>query len=220
VTPVPAGVDVTRAAGLPTGALTAYQTIAPYVTEGQHGPRVFINGGGGGVGCFAVQIAKILGCHVTVSCSTAKADFCRGLGADDIVDYKAASVVQYLRAKGPVFDLCLDNVGNSPADLFSAGNDYLRPGSRYLFVGGKTSLASVSNILKSIVLPAALGGSKNKFTTVFTQDSKDDLAQLVQWLAEGKLQVPVDSTFAFADAKAGMQYVKAGSATGKVLVTL
>lgn len=103
--------DFAQAAGLPTAALTAYQTIAPYVKPGD---KIFVNGGSGGVGTLDIQVAKILGCHVTVSCSTAKVALCEDLGADEVIDYKITDVVQTLRKKGRQFSLIVDNVGNSP----------------------------------------------------------------------------------------------------------
>ncbi|TQS32858.1 hypothetical protein Golomagni_06814, partial [Golovinomyces magnicellulatus] len=106
--------DLAAAAGIVTVGLTAYQTIHPYVKAGD---KIFINGGSGGVGTVSIQIAKLLGCHVTVSCSTPKVQLCKDLGADEIIDYKKTDVLTALQEGGQRFALVVDNVGSSPANL-------------------------------------------------------------------------------------------------------
>ncbi|KAK1985027.1 zinc-binding dehydrogenase [Colletotrichum cereale] len=204
-----------RAAAVGTAALTAYQTIAPYVKAGD---EVFINGGSGGTGTFGIQIAKALGCRVTVSCSTPKADLCRSLGADDVIDYRAADVVAALRARGRVFRLAVDNVGNAPPNLYKAADDFLLPDGHFKFVGGAVSLAQARSLVPSLLLPAFLGGARHKFEAFMTKNSHDDLAQIAAWMAEGKVRVVVDSTFDFEDAGKAYEKLKEGSAAGKIIV--
>lgn len=209
--------DLVDAAGIPTAGLTAYQSIAPYVQEGR-GDCVFINGGSGGVGTLSVQIAKILGCHVTVTCSTAKVDLVKELGADEIIDYKTTNVIDRLTKDGRKFHLIVDNVGNSPADLFSASNSYLDDGCPYVFVGGKMSFASVKNLLMARLLPRLLGGVNGRLVTYLTKDKQEDLELLSRWVAEGRLRVLIDKVFGFDEAKTAIQYVKKGSCSGKTVV--
>ena len=85
VVTVPSGMDLIDAASIPVAGLTAYQSIIPHVKPGS---RVFLNGGSGGVGVFAIQIAKAVDCHVTTSCSTTNVELCKSLGADEVIDYK------------------------------------------------------------------------------------------------------------------------------------
>ena len=207
--------DLAQAAGLPTAALTAYQSIKPYVEPGD---KIFVNGGSGGVGTLCIQVAKILGCHVTVSCSTGKVSLCRELGADDIIDYKTTDVVKELARKGRTFSLIVDNVGNNPSNLFSASNDYLKEGRPYVFVGGKVSFATVKNLFLARTLPKFMGGASGQFVTFMTKDTHEDLETVAGYLAQGKLCVIVDKVFEFDQAKAAMQYVKEGSSSGKVIV--
>ena len=216
--------SVTEAAGLPTVGLTAYQTIAPHVHP-DRGDRVLINGGSGGVGTMCIQVAKLLGCHVTVTCSTAKVELCRDLGADKIIDYKEGKVVESLtresqEGQGRPYHLIVDNVGNAPADLFSSSNDYLSPGRPYIFVGGNISFATVKNLVFAATIPAFLGGVKGSFRTFITKDSQQDLDALAKWFEEGKIRVIVDKVFPFEEAKVAMQYVKQGSSRGKVVVKM
>ncbi|KAK1967162.1 zinc-binding dehydrogenase [Colletotrichum sublineola] len=210
-----ADADLEKAGAVGTAGLTAYQTIAPYVKAGD---EVFINGGSGGTGTFGIQIAKALGCRVTVSCSTAKAELCRSLGADDIIDYRAADVVAALRARGRVFALVVDNVGNAPPNLYKAADDFLRPDGRFKFVGGAFSLAQARSLVPSLLLPGFLGGAKHKFEAFMTKNSHDDLAQIAAWMAEGKVRTVVDSTFEFEDAVKAYEKLKEGSAAGKIVV--
>ncbi|KZL86281.1 zinc-binding dehydrogenase [Colletotrichum incanum] len=215
VAAVPGAVDLEQAGAVGTAALTAYQTIVPYVKAGD---KVFINGGSGGTGTFGIQIAKAVGCHVTVSCSTAKAELCKSLGADDIIDYKTTDVVDALRAQGKVFALVVDNVGNSPPNLYKASDDFLFPQGHFKFVGGAISFAQVKSLVPSMVLPGFLGGAKHKFEAFLTKNSHEDLAQIAAWMAEGKVKTVVDSTFEFEDVVKAYEKLKEGSAAGKIVV--
>ncbi|KAJ6069750.1 hypothetical protein N7499_011637 [Penicillium canescens] len=95
---LPEGVEVDHAATLGGTGQTAYQSLKGYVSADD---KVFINGGSGGCGIFAIQIAKVMGCHVTTTCSTKNVEFCRGLGADEVIDYTAEEdLVASLRERG------------------------------------------------------------------------------------------------------------------------
>ncbi|KFH40902.1 Zinc-type alcohol dehydrogenase-like protein-like protein [Hapsidospora chrysogenum ATCC 11550] len=222
VLPADSAIDPVHAAGLGTAALTAYQTIAPYVREGQ-GDRVFINGGSGGVGTLGIQVAKQLGCHVTVTCSTAKAELCRELGADDIIDYKTISgnLSDELRKKAAgraPFRLIVDNVGNTLWDLYFSSDDYLAEGGPYVYVGSKPSLDSLRAVLVAKLLPRWLGGARAPFVAYLTENKQHDLEVLTRWAAEGRMKLIVDKVFEFEEAKTAMEYVKKGSSSGKNIV--
>ncbi|CAF3446240.1 unnamed protein product [Fusarium graminearum] len=212
---IPEDMDLDQAAGVGTAGLTAYQTIQPYVKAGD---KVFINGGSGGVGLWGIQIAKALGCHVTVSCSTGKAELCKSLGADEIIDYKTSDVMTELRKRGKVFSHCADNVGDSPPNLYGASNDYLLPGSSYVFVGGHVSAKSFISLSAGIVRPAFLGGVKAKFVSYMTVNKTKDLNQLRDWMVEGKVKTVIDSTFGFKEADKAFESLKKGSSGGKIIV--
>ncbi|KAK1852296.1 zinc-binding dehydrogenase [Colletotrichum chrysophilum] len=207
--------DFDQAAAVGTAALTAYQTIAPYV---QRGDKVFINGGSGGTGTYGIQIAKALGCHVTVSCSTPKIPLCKSLGADEVIDYKTADVVAALKAQGKVFALVVDNVGNAPPNLYKAADDFLLPDGRFKFVGGAVSFAQVKSLVPSMFLPGFLGGAKHRFEAFMTKNSHPDLAQIAAWMAEGKVKSVIDSAFEFEDAVKAYEKLKEGRAAGKIVV--
>lgn len=212
---LPADFDLDLAAGAPTTALTAYQSIKPYV---QNGSKVFINGGSGGAGTYGIQIAKALGCHVTASCSTAKRELCERLGADEIIDYKSGDIITQLKQKEIIFDLIVDNVGSSLPDLYLQSNHFLKPEGAFVLVGGSASLSSIKNVVKAKFLPSFLGGGKSKFITYLTENDHDDLAQIANWLGEGVIKTIIDSTFEFEETLEAYKHLKKGSSGGKIIV--
>jgi len=212
VTLLPEGVSPIDAAGLPTTGLTAYQSLVPYIKESQH---LFVNGGSGGVGNMAIQIGKLLGAHVTVSCSAKNVSFCKELGADEVLDYTSSPVLEQLKAKGPIFDLTIDLVG-SESSLFKNAGLYMKPYALYILVaaGGMNTLGFAT----SWATPRFLGGSMATLKPVFAQHNMEDLGKLVAWVQEGKLRVVVDSEFGWEDAVKAFQKSKSGRAVGKVII--
>jgi NADPH:quinone reductase-like Zn-dependent oxidoreductase len=212
---IPSTVDLDQAAGVFTAGMTAYQTIAPYVKTGD---KIFINGGSGGTGTFGIQIAKTLGCHVIVSCSTAKSTLCKALGADEIIDYKTTNVSEKLRELGKVFALVVDNIGNSPPDLFRVADQILLPGGKFKYVGGGLSFATVRNLLPSTLLPSFLGGASHSFEPYLTKKNQSDLEQVAKLLSEGKIKTVIDSTWKFEMALDAFKKLKTGSSSGKIII--
>ncbi|AEO67253.1 d7561735-1ef8-4a7b-b4e3-6cfbdf27a518 [Thermothielavioides terrestris] len=211
---VPQGVDVDEAAALGVAGITAYQTIVPNVKPGD---KVFINGGSGGTGTFGVQIAKALGCHVTVSCSPGKADLCRSLGADEIIDYTSSDVSRALKAKGQVFSLVVDNVG-TPEDLYRAADDFLLPQGKFVQVGAPASLSTVKTVTSRLLLPSFLGGGKRKYEMYSIKRNVDDLKQLAQWVADKKIRVVIEQTYELEEVPSAFEKLKKGSNAGKLVV--
>lgn len=212
---LPDGVETDQGAAVGTAGLTAYQTIVPNVKAGD---RVFINGGSGGTGTFGIQIAKAIGCHVTVSCSTGKALLCRELGADEVIDYTTTSISQKLKENGQIYSVVVDNVGTSPLDLYKASDDFLLPQGKFVHVGGAASLESAKTIAKRLLLPGILGGGKRKFEVYSTKNKHDDLVHIGQWVMEGKVKAVIDRVFEFGDAPKAIERLKMGRNTGKVIV--
>ncbi|KAL2018370.1 hypothetical protein VTK56DRAFT_905 [Thermocarpiscus australiensis] len=212
---VPEGVSADEAAAIPTAGLTAYQTISANVKPGD---KVFINGGSGGTGTFGIQIAKALGCHVTVSCSPGKADLCRSLGADEIVDYTSTDVSEALKAKDQVFSLVVDNAG-TPANLYKAADDFLLPQGKFVQVGASLSLQSAKMVSSRLLLPPFLGGGKRKYE-MFTlrRSSVADLKQLAQWVAEKKIKVVIEEVFEFEDVPKAFEKLRKGRSAGKLVI--
>ncbi|KAL1983737.1 hypothetical protein VTN96DRAFT_9909 [Rasamsonia emersonii] len=208
--PLPEGVDPDHAATIGIAGQTSYQVIQPQVSEGDH---VFINGGSGGCGIYAIQIAKTLGCHVTVTCSTRNIELCKDLGADEVIDYTATDVVQTLKHKGPVFSLVVDMIG-TPDDLYRESHHFLLPGKPFVQVGVASMVTAADRLLR----PRLLGGGQRPYQVVLFKNRQDHLRQLGEWIQQGKIRVVLDSTFEFDDAVKAFEKLRTQRARGKIVV--
>lgn len=213
---IPEGVSVAQAAALPIAALTAYQTIKPNTKPGD---KILLNGGSGGVGHFGIQIAKALGCHVTVTCSSKNVDFCKSLGADEVVDYTKGDVVESLKALGYPFDLVIDNVGSNH-DMYWKCDQYTKPKAKWINIASSPSAADISFMAKGLLLPSFLGGQSRKFEGFYAQPVEKDLQQIVDWAKEGKIKVHIDTTFPFSDVAGAFRKLKTGRTRGKLIIDL
>lgn len=210
VAELPDGVDPDHAATLGVAGQTAYQSIASYVSAGE---KVFVNGGSGGCGMFVIQIAKILGCHVTTTCSTRNVQFCKDLGADEVIDYTAEDVVEALKSRGQVFSHAIDHIG-SPDNLYSQCHTFLLPGKVFVQVG----TASMLTFAKRLALPRFLGGGRRKFDILLFSNNRDHLAQVGEWVQSGKIKVAIDSVFDYEHAVDAFKKLRTGRARGKIIV--
>ncbi|KAI2604525.1 reticulon-4-interacting protein 1, mitochondrial precursor [Hypoxylon fragiforme] len=212
---LPKGVSLEDASCIGTAGQTAYQCIVPNVKEGD---KVFINGGSGGTGTFGIQIAKAVGCFVTVSCSAKNADLCRSLGADEIVDYTTEDVSQVLKSKGPVYKLVVDNVGSSPRDLFKAADHFLLPDGKFVQIGAGLSFGDITATASRMMLPTYLGGGKSQYQWVVTENHHEHLEKLGNWMKEGKIKVIIDEVFEYAEVPKAVEFLKKGHLKGKIVV--
>ncbi|KAF2242246.1 reticulon-4-interacting protein 1, mitochondrial precursor [Trematosphaeria pertusa] len=214
IAPMPDGMQVDDMAGVGCTGLTMYQSIKPYVKEGD---KIFINGGSGGTGVFGIQIAKALGCHVTTSCSGANVELCKGLGADEVLDYKSVDVVTALKEKGQVFSLVVDNAG-SPRDFYKVSHNFLVPTGTFVQVSGPAGFGGFLNVASNMLLPGFLGGGKRKYHMMMVKNNAENLAQLGKWMQEGKVRPILDSVFEFDDVPKAFEKLKTGRAKGKIVV--
>lgn len=212
---LPKGLNAIDASTVCVAGMTAYQTIVPRVKKGD---KVLINGGSGGVGVFGIQIAKVVGCHVTATCSTANVELCKSLGADVVVDYKKGSVAEQLKASGVKFDHVLDNVGGDNLELYWKCHEYTKPGAVYMMVGGSPSIGHAIERTKIKMIPSFLGGGRRKIEGFFAKPVAEDLSQLGAWMAEGRVRAVIDSKFSFEEAAKAFERLKTGRAKGKVVV--
>ncbi|KAH7092372.1 reticulon-4-interacting protein 1, mitochondrial precursor [Paraphoma chrysanthemicola] len=211
---VPEGLNPDDLGAITTVGLTTYQAMKPFVKPGD---RVFINGGSGGTGVLAIQIAKALHLHVTTSCSTGNIELCKSLGADEVLDYKTSSVVTQLESLGKPFNLIVDNVGN-PSNLYRASNKFLAKDGAFVQVGLGMDFSALKQFLGNMLLPGYLGGGRAKYVFAITKPNAVDLKQLASWMEAGKVKSVVDSVWAFEDAREAFARLKTGRARGKVVV--
>lgn len=209
---IPEGVSVDDAAAIGTAGLTAHQSLVPHITSGD---RVFINGGSGGCGTFGIQIAVSLGVHVTTTCSTGNVALVKELGADVVIDYKTENVLEVLSKEGQVFDLVVDNVGDSA--LYFGGARYMKEGAKYLQAGLPPS--GFGGVAKSMILPGALGGGKRPFKFLqMSENLPDAFAQIADWIKEGKVKPVIEQTYEFEDAPKALAKLREGRTRGKIIV--
>ncbi|CAI7590363.1 unnamed protein product [Penicillium bialowiezense] len=201
--PVPEGVEIDHAASIGIAGQTAYQSLAGYVSAGD---RVFINGGSGGCGIFAIQIAKEMGCHVTTTCSTKNVEFLRGLGADVVIDYSAEDVIAVLKG-GEVFDHVIDHIG-APEPLYRESNHFLKAGKAFVQVGA----SAMATFAGRLVVPGFLGGGRRKYNT------KEDLVKVGEMVKSGAVKIQLDSTFEFEETVKAFEKLRSGRARGKIVV--
>jgi NADPH:quinone reductase-like Zn-dependent oxidoreductase len=210
VAPRPAGLTAVQAAALTISATTALQAVRDHgrVAGGQ---KVLVIGASGGVGSFAVQIAKAYGAEVTGVSSAAKADLVRGLGADAVVDY---GVGGGLEVGGALFDVVLDIGGDRPVRQL---RKVLAPRGRLVIVGGEGGgrWLGIGRQLRAAALSPFV---RQKLGFFVAGENTADLVALTDLVEAGKLTPAIDRTFPLAEAPAAVDYLTAGRARGKVVV--
>ena len=195
--PLPPALSTTDASCITIAGLTAYQSILPYSKEGS---RVFVNGGSGGVGAFGIQIAKSEGRYVTVTCSTANVELCKSLGADEVIDYKTQNVLETLKSSPHKYDLVVDNVGNDQ-NLFWKAHEYTNPEAKFVTVAVSHQFSFIWFVTTAQFFPSFLSGAKRQHLTVFGNGNAEDLKQIAEWMAKGKIKSVIDSKYKFEELK-------------------
>lgn len=206
----PANVSFEEAAAIPTAGITALQGLRDYGRI-QAGQKVLINGAAGGVGTFAVQIAKALGAEVTGVTSTKNMEMVRSLGADSVIDYTKEDFTRCDRR----FDLLLDVAGTRS---WSEYKRVLTPEARFVIVGapkGNPIIGPLAHVLK--IRLGALGASQNIsfFVAQFTRKDLDVLRDLVE---AGKVKPFVEKTYPLHQVADAMRYLGSGHAQGKIVL--
>ena len=205
----PANISFEEAASVPLAALTALQGLRK--GQIQPGRKVLINGASGGVGTFAVQIAKSFGAEVTGVCSTRNLDMVRSIGADQVIDYTQEDFTQ----NGQRYDLIFDAVGNrSVSDLKRA----LSPQGICVIAGFTT----LFRLFKVIFLGAWVSrtGSKKIGVMETVKPNKQDLVFMKELLELGKVVPVIDRCYPLSETAEAIRYLEEGHAQGKVLITV
>jgi NADPH:quinone reductase-like Zn-dependent oxidoreductase len=208
----PSNLTFEQAAAVPLAAMTALQGIRDH-GHVEPGDKVLIVGASGGVGTFAVQIAKALGAEVTGVCSTRNADLVRSLGAEHVIDYTAADFT----ARGRRYDLILQVAGTSSA---RACRRALTAKGTLLQISGTSEnrwIGPLTRILSGRLLSPFVSQTITTFTV---RPNRDDLDVLRAMTEAGTVAPVVDRTYSLADIHDAVRHVEAGHARGKVVVTL
>jgi NADPH:quinone reductase-like Zn-dependent oxidoreductase len=212
----PANVPFEQAASLPIAGLTALQGLR----EGkiQPGQKVLINGATGGVGTFAVQIAKSFGAEVTAVCSTRNVDLVRSIGADHVIDYTKEDFTKSDQRYNVIFD----NVCNHS---FTERRRVLTPKGICVLAGmggaGVKEGQAIGRIASNLFTARGLSSfTDQKFAQYMTKMSKDDLIMLGDLVQTGKLKPVIERTYKLTDAPEALRYLNEGHARGKIVITV
>lgn len=207
--PMPSRLTFAQAAAMPTSALTAQHGLRSAFAV-QPGQRVLINGASGGVGIYAVQIAKALGATVTGVCSSANVDMVRGLGADRVIDYAAEDFTE----GSETYDLIFDTVGNHS---FSRLRRALAPTGSVMPMG-KGGLAVILAVILAGMIRSLFTAQKDIRYVYWS--NRADLLALVELIEAGKLTTVIDRTYPLDRTPEAMAYVGSRHAKGKVVILI
>ena len=208
----PANVTFEQAAAVPVAAFSALQGLRD---KGQirRGQKVLINGAAGGVGTFAVQLAKVFGADVTGVCSTRNLDMVRSIGAHHVIDYTQEDFT----TSGQQYDLIFDAAGNhSLSDCRRA----LTPKATLVLVGGPNKgrwVGPLTGVLKAVVVSRFVS---QKLRPCLAHSSKADLIVLRELLEAGKVAPVIDRSYPLSDVPEAIRYLEEGHARGKVVIRM
>jgi NADPH:quinone reductase-like Zn-dependent oxidoreductase len=207
----PANLTFEEAAAIPTAALAALRGLRD-VGRVQAGQKVLINGASGGVGHFAVQIAKALGAEVTGVCSAKNVEMVRSIGADHVIDYTREDFTD----GGERYDVILDNVENR--SLSDVRRALTPPGTLVLNSGtGASGMAMMVRLARPLVMSPF---AKQNLRRYLVKPNQEDLVFLKELAESGKLRPVIDRTYPLAETAAALAYIEGGHVAGKVVVTI
>lgn len=209
--PVPANLSVVDAAAVATSAMTALQALRK-IANVRPGQTVLVTGASGGVGSFAVQIAKAFGAEVTGVCSTRNVDLVRSLGADHVIDYTRTDFTR----TGKRYDVILDNVEAQP---LAAVRQALTPTGTLIPNSGRGGrwFGPLGRIVKARVLS---GFTRQQLKPFMSVGKRQDLLTLAELLTAGQVRSVIDRTYPLDEAADALRYVGAGHTRGKVVITV
>jgi NADPH:quinone reductase-like Zn-dependent oxidoreductase len=208
----PEGLTFEQAAASTISAITALQGVRDH-GEVRPGQRVLVIGASGGVGTFAVQIAKAHGAEVTAVCSTGKVELVRSIGADHVIDYTRDDIT----AGGHRYDVILDIAGNRTLRELRRA---LTPRGTLVIMGGENGgrwLGGNDRQLRALLLSPFVG---QRLRTFISSENRDDLLALSALIDEGKAAPVIDRTYPLAETSAAIGYMLEGGVRGKVVITV
>jgi NADPH:quinone reductase-like Zn-dependent oxidoreductase len=209
----PANLTFEQAAAVPTSALAALHGLRD-AGGLQRGQTVLINGAAGGIGSFAVQIAKVMGASVTGVCSTRNVDLIRSLGADAVIDYTREDFTH-----GGHFDLVFDNVENR--SLSEDRRALTATGTLVLNSGSEGKDGPLLQTLGRLLWPLALSPFvRHNLRRYLSTPNAADLATLAELLAWGTIRPVIDRVFALRDTAAALRHIETGHTRGKVVISV
>lgn len=201
----PSQVSFETAAAIPLGAVTALQALKN-IGKIKEGDKVLISGAGGGVGTFAVQLAKQYKAHVTATCSEKNLKLVKSLGADVVLDYTKTD----FSAQGEIYDVIIVINGKNPISKYKKT---LVKGGQCVIVGGP-----IPQILSVALFGALISIGHKRITTFVAKPDVKDLDTLLEWVEKGKINPIIDKVYPFEETGRGMEYLLTGHVSGKIII--
>jgi NADPH:quinone reductase-like Zn-dependent oxidoreductase len=210
--PKPANLSFEQAAAVAISGLTALQALRD-VAGVQAGQRVLVTGASGGVGTYAVQVAKAFGAHVTGVASTAKLDLVRAIGADEVIDY----TVQDFAAGGTQYEVIVDIGGNSSLARLRRA---LTPTGTVAIVGGETGGRWLGGFDRMLRAPLLSPFVSQRLRAVTASEDSADMEVLKDMIEAGQVTPVIERAYTLAEAPDAIRHLAAGRARGKLVITI
>ncbi|WP_263704350.1 NADP-dependent oxidoreductase [Bacillus thuringiensis] len=219
----PKNLSFEEAASIPLVGLTSYQALHD-IMQLQKGQKILIHAGSGGVGTFAIQLAKIMGATVTTTASEAGANLVKSLGADEIINYKTEKFEDILKDYDAVFDTIGGTTLEKSFNIIKSGGNIVSvsgmPNARFGKEFGSGFFKTLLFSLASKKLTALEKKHNAQYSFLFMKPSGDQLRTIANYIEAGKIKPVIDRVFPFEDAQKAMEYSEAGRAKGKIIVKM
>ncbi|EMI3507103.1 TPA: NADP-dependent oxidoreductase [Bacillus cereus] len=219
----PKNLSFEEAASIPLVGLTSYQALHD-IMQLQKGQKILIHAGSGGVGTFAIQLAKIMGAIVTTTASEAGANLVTSLGADEIINYKTEKFEDILKNYDAVFDTIGDATLEKSFNIIKRGGNIVSvsgmPNARFGKEFGSGFFKTLLFSLASKKLTALEKKHNAQYSFLFMKPSGDQLRTIANYIEAGEIKPVIDRVFPFEDAQKAMEYSEAGRAKGKIIVKI
>ncbi|MDR4983871.1 NADP-dependent oxidoreductase [Bacillus cereus] len=219
----PKNLSFEEAASIPLVGLTSYQALHD-IMHLQQGQKILIHAGSGGVGTFAIQLAKIMGATVTTTASEAGANLVKSLGADEIINYKTENFEDILTNYDAVFDTIGGTTLEKSFNIIKSGGNIVSvsgmPNARFGKEFGSGFFKTLLFSFASNKLTALEKKHNAQYSFLFMKPSGDQLRIIANYIEAGKIKPVIDRVFPFEDAQKAMEYSESGRAKGKIIVKI
>ncbi|HDR8112168.1 NADPH:quinone reductase [Bacillus thuringiensis] len=219
----PKNLNFEEAASIPLVGLTSYQALHD-IMQLQKGQKILIHAGSGGVGTFAIQLAKIMGAIVTTTASEAGANLVTSLGADEIINYKTEKFEDILKNYDAVFDTIGGATLEKSFNIIKSGGNIVSvsgmPNARFGKEFGSGFFKTLLFSLASKKLTALEKKHNAQYSFLFMKPSGDQLRTIANYIEAGQIKPVIDRVFPFEDAQKAMEYSESGRAKGKIIVKI
>ncbi|PQQ49325.1 NADPH:quinone reductase [Bacillus thuringiensis] len=219
----PKNLNFEEAASIPLVGLTSYQALHD-IMQLQKGQKILIHAGSGGVGTFAIQLAKIMGAIVTTTASEAGANLVTSLGADEIINYKTEKFEDILKNYDAVFDTIGGVTLEKSFNIIKSGGNIVSvsgmPNARFGKEFGSGFFKTLLFSLASKKLTALEKKHNAQYSFLFMKPSGDQLRTIANYIEAGQIKPVIDRVFPFEDAQKAMEYSESGRAKGKIIVKI